>query len=56
MNGGWKRVHVNEVKEMQPDLVVMDKNPGWADGCDRCALIKSDKDLQHIPVISFLLS
>jgi len=36
---------------MQPDLIIMDKNLGWADGCDLCALIKTDRSLQHIPVI-----
>jgi DNA-binding response OmpR family regulator len=44
---------IHEVREMRPDLILMDKNLGWADGCDLCAMIKTDKDLQGIPVIMF---
>ena len=44
---------INELKDMHPDLVLMDKNLGWADGCNLCTLIKTDKDLQYIPVIMF---
>jgi len=28
--GGW--FYINEVKDMQPDLIIMDKSLGWADG------------------------
>jgi len=44
---------IHEVKELHPDLILMDKSLGWADGCDLCALVKTDKDLQQIPVIMF---
>jgi CheY-like chemotaxis protein len=39
------------IYEMWPDPILMDKNLGWADGCDLCALVKTDKELRHIPVI-----
>lgn len=42
---------VHETKAEQPDLILMDKNLGWANGCDLCALVKKDRSLMHIPVI-----
>jgi CheY-like chemotaxis protein len=44
---------IHEVKNIQPDLIMMDKHLGWADGCNLCTLIKSDDNLQRIPVIMF---
>jgi DNA-binding response OmpR family regulator len=39
------------VREMQPDLIVLDKALGWADGCELCREIKSDVSTGHIRVI-----
>jgi CheY-like chemotaxis protein len=44
---------IHEVRKMRPDIILMDKNLDWADGCDLCAMIKANVDLQHIPVIMF---
>jgi CheY-like chemotaxis protein len=44
---------IGEVKNIQPDLVLLDKSLGWADGCDLCMIIKTDKALRHIPVVMF---
>ena len=41
------------VEELLPDLILLDKNLGWADGCDLCKSIKSNKRLSYIPVIMF---
>lgn len=41
------------VTELSPDLILLDKNLGWADGCDLCRLIKSNQALASIPVIMF---
>lgn len=42
-----------QVTGLQPDIVLMDMKLGWANGCDLCALVKTNKSLQHIPVIMF---
>ena len=42
---------VSEIREIQPDLIIMDKNLGWRDGCCLCAIIKKDTTLNQIPVI-----
>ena len=36
-----------------PDIVLLDKSLGWADGCDLCQCIKSHRKLSPIPVIMF---
>lgn len=41
------------VEELMPDLIILDKNLGWADGCDLCRLVKANKKLAAIPVIMF---
>jgi DNA-binding response OmpR family regulator len=41
------------VEELSPDLILLDKNLGWADGCDLCKSIKSNERLSSIPVIMF---
>jgi len=41
------------VTELCPDLILLDKNLGWADGCDLCKSVKSNKNLATIPVIMF---
>src|ERR1700738_4959549 len=41
------------VEELSPDLILLDKNLGWADGCDLCKTIKSNSKLSSIPVIMF---
>jgi hypothetical protein len=43
----------HELKEMQPGLALINKNPGWADGCRLCALIKKNIGLLHMPLIMF---
>ncbi|MEO5595280.1 MAG: response regulator [Chitinophagaceae bacterium] len=40
-----------EVNMIHPDLILMDKALGWADGCDLCAELKMDATMQHIHVI-----
>ncbi|MEP6746314.1 MAG: response regulator [Bacteroidota bacterium] len=42
-----------EVRNLLPDLILLDKNLGWADGCDLCKSLKSNADLVGIPVIMF---
>ena len=39
------------VHSLQPDLVLLDKALGWADGCDLCSDLKKVSATQHIPVI-----
>ena len=39
------------VRELNPDLILLDKNLGWVDGTILCKQLKSDTDLAHIPVI-----
>lgn len=41
------------VTELSPDLILLDKNLGWADGCDLCKALKVNKALSAIPVIMF---
>ena len=41
------------VEELSPDLILLDKNLGWADGCDLCKIIKANSRLSIIPVIMF---
>jgi DNA-binding response OmpR family regulator len=40
-----------EVNTIHPDLILLDKALGWADGCDLCAGLKMDTTTQHIRVI-----
>lgn len=40
-----------EVALLTPDLIMLDKSLGWADGCDLCRLLKQNKELATIPVI-----
>ena len=40
-----------EVSMIHPDLILLDKALGWADGCDLCAGLKTDVATQHIRVI-----
>jgi DNA-binding response OmpR family regulator len=42
-----------EVRNLLPDLILLDKNLGWADGCDLCKSLKLNSDLSDIPVIMF---
>ena len=42
-----------EVRSLSPDLILLDKNLGWVDGCDLCRLIKSISGLSAIPIIMF---
>ena len=44
---------VQTVEELLPDLILLDKNLGWADGCDLCKLVKTNEKLAAIPVIMF---
>jgi len=41
------------IQELLPDLILLDKNLGWADGCDLCKIVKSNNNLSSIPVIMF---
>lgn len=42
-----------EMETLSPDLVLLDKSLGWADGCDLCRAIKANKKMSSIPVIMF---
>ena len=41
------------LEELSPDIVLLDKSLGWADGCDLCQRVKSNQKLSFIPVIMF---
>ena len=41
------------IRNIKPDLILLDKSLGWGDGCDVCRQIKSDTELARIPVIIF---
>ena len=41
------------LEELSPDIVLLDKSLGWADGCDLCKLLKSNQKLCLIRVIMF---
>ena len=43
----------SEVTVLSPDLIIIDQHLGWADGCALCAMLKANKNLQHLPVIMF---
>lgn len=40
-----------EVANLAPDLIMLDKALGWADGCDLCRSLKKNEQLAPIPVI-----
>jgi DNA-binding response OmpR family regulator len=42
-----------EIESLLPDLVLLDKSLGWADGCDLCRIIKANKKTSAVPVIMF---
>jgi DNA-binding response OmpR family regulator len=42
-----------EMELLEPDLVLLDKSLGWADGCDLCRTIKANKKMAAVPVIMF---
>ena len=44
---------ITEVGDISRDLIPIDKQLGWADGCDLCALVKTNKGIQPVPVIMF---
>ena len=44
---------LKSIRDIKPDLILLDKSLGWADGCDVCRQIKSDTELAHTPVIIF---
>ena len=39
------------VRELDPDLILLDKMLGWADGCDLCIGLKKDVSTQNISII-----
>ena len=42
-----------ELVSLQPELVLVDKNLGWADGLLLCKLIRDNPQTQSVPVIVF---
>jgi len=42
---------VQKVRELRPDLVLMDKNMPGMNGIEACRILKSDPELKAIPVI-----
>src|ERR1700712_4070316 len=44
---------VKEIKVINPDLILLDKSLGWADGTDLCRAIKKEPLLHSKPVIMF---
>ena len=43
----------SEIVAMQPNLVLVDKNLGWADGLLLCRLIRDNPSTRSVPVIIF---
>jgi len=41
------------VQSVQPDIILLDKSLGWADGTTLCQRLKADPGLSKIPVIIF---
>lgn len=44
---------VETVREVRPDLILLDVLMPGKNGCDVCAEIKADQELKNIPVIIF---
>ena len=42
---------VKDVKEIKPDLILMDMLLSGANGCDACAAMKKEADISGIPVM-----
>ena len=42
---------LNKIKQLQPDVILMDKLLSGSDGCDFCRQIKKDDAIDRIPVI-----
>jgi DNA-binding response OmpR family regulator len=42
---------IGVVKQIKPDLILLDTSLGWADGCELCISIKLNDGLRMIPVI-----
>jgi len=45
------RIALNKITEIQPDLIIIDLLMPDIDGITLCHMIKSDKDIKHIPII-----
>jgi DNA-binding response OmpR family regulator len=41
------------VEKLSPDLILLDNNLGWADGCTLCKSLKENNRLSVIPVVMF---
>jgi two-component system, OmpR family, phosphate regulon response regulator PhoB len=42
-----------DIQQLKPDLIILDKFLGWADGCALCRQLKAEHSLAHVPVIMF---
>jgi CheY-like chemotaxis protein len=42
---------IDVVRDIQPDIVLMDKLLSGSEGCEFCKQLKADPELAHIPVI-----
>jgi len=42
---------LNKIKQLHPDVILMDKLLSGSDGCDFCRQIKKDDAIDRIPVI-----
>ncbi|MEO5684891.1 MAG: response regulator [Chitinophagaceae bacterium] len=43
----------DSIINISPNLILLDKNLGWADGCNVCRTIKQNKKLSGVAVIMF---
>ena len=42
---------IDDVKQIKPDLILMDMLLSGANGCDACKMIKQDNEIKKIPLI-----
>jgi CheY-like chemotaxis protein len=42
---------IQKIKNLQPEIILMDKLLSGSDGCEFCKQIKADPDIAQIPVI-----
>jgi len=55
---GWKTSEkknlntiLDDVKQIKPDLILMDMLLSGSNGCDACKLIKDENEIKNIPII-----
>jgi CheY-like chemotaxis protein len=55
---GWKvserknlSTIIDDVKQIKPDLILMDMMLSGSNGCDACKVIKQENEIKNIPII-----